>query len=137
MTEQTTTAEADTPADLELLVAETAAEGQTRTDLPDGAIVVPLYAKDGVTVVHEFGVLHPDDWPSSANEDPESGYFYSWAMKVLATDEDKAMWRALDPTNRQANRFVREWQRVAGQDPKDAAERSGSSNGTPQRLRAI
>src|SRR5688572_31429231 len=41
---------------------------QARPDLPEGAVVVPLYTKDG-NVVAEFAVLHPDDWPSSANED--------------------------------------------------------------------
>ncbi len=132
-----TAAEVEAPTDLDVLIAETAAEGQTRTDLPDGAVLVSLYDPKGDTVVHEFAILHPDDWPSSANEDPETGRFFSWAVKVLATDEDKDMWRALDPTNRQASRFIREWQRVVGQDPKGAAAPSGSSNGTAQRLRAI
>jgi hypothetical protein len=136
MTDQIT-AEADTPTDLELLVAETAAEGQAREDLPEGAIVVPLYAKDGTTVVHEFGVLHPDDWPSSANEDPDQRRVYSWALKVLATEDDKNMWKALDPTNRQASAFINSWIRAAGQDPKGEAGPSGSSNGGPQKLRAI
>jgi hypothetical protein len=136
MTEQTAI-EVEAPTDLDLLVAETAAEGQARTDLPEGAIVIPLYAKDGVTLVHEFAVLHPDDWPSSANEDPDQRRVYSWALKVLATDGDKAMWRALDPTNRQASEFINTWIRAAGQDPKGEAAPNGSSNGGPQRLRAI
>ncbi len=121
------------PDDLELLVNETVAEGQTHPDLPDGATLVPLYAKDGATLVHTFAVLHGDDWPASANEDPETARYYSWALKVLATDDDKAMWRVLDPTNRQASRFVKDWMRLVGQDPKGEAGPGGSSNGTPRR----
>ncbi len=129
----TTTNEEPGPDALELLVNETVAEGQTHPDLPDGAVRVPLYANDGTTLVHEFVVLHSDDWPASANEDPDHMRYYSWAVKVLATDDDKDMWRALDPTNRQAQRFVREWMRAIGQDPKGAAEQRGSSNGMQRR----
>ncbi len=131
------TVEQDGPATLDLLVAEVAAEGQARPDLPDGAVLVPLYDKAGETLVHEFAILHPDDWPSSANEDPNSQRIYSWALKVLATDDDIAMWKALDPTNRQANAFINAWIRLAGQDPKGAAGPNGSSNGTPPKLKAI
>jgi hypothetical protein len=138
MTEPQTVEAAD-PSDLDLLVAETAAEngGQTRPDLPDGAVVVPLHDRDGTTVVHEFVILHPDDWPSSANEDPDAQRFYSWALKVLASDDDKNMWRALDPTNRQSRAFVVAWMRAVGRDPKGDTAPNGSSNGGPQKLRAI
>ncbi len=114
------------PSDLDRIVNEVAAEKPTRTDLPDGAVVVPLHTADGNTVVHEFAVLHPDDWPSSANEDPDMQRYYSWALKVLVTDDDKDMWRAIDPTNRQSRRFVAEWMRTVGQDPKGAAAAAGS-----------
>ncbi len=133
MTDPTSAVEDTAPTDLELIVAETVAEGQARPDLPEGAIVVPLYAKDGVTLVHEFAVIHPDDWPSSANEDPDMQRYFSWALKVLATDDDKDMWRALDPTNRQSRAFVRGWMRAVGRDPKDTPASNGSSNGTPPR----
>jgi hypothetical protein len=121
------------PSDLELLVNETVAEGRTLDGLPDGAVLVSLYEKDGTTLVHEFAVLHPDDWPASANEDPDQRRIYTWALKVLATDDDKAMWRAIDPTNRQANQFINSWIRAAGVDPKDAAAANGSSGSTPRR----
>lgn len=130
MTEPQTVEADPNPTDLELLVNETVAEGQTRNDLPEGAALVPLYAKDGTTLIHEFAVLHPDDWPSSANEDPDMQRYYSWALKVLATDTDRDMWRAIDPTNRQSRAFVIAWMRAVGQDPKGEPAQSGSSNGT-------
>jgi len=133
----TDTAEQNPQGDLDLLVNEVAAEGQARPDLPDGAVLVPLYAKDGTTLVHEFAVLHPDDWPSSANEDPDQRRVYSWALKVLATEDDRDMWKALDPTNRQASAFINAWIRIAGQDPKDEDGPNGSSNSTPPKLKAI
>src|SRR5688572_35273 len=127
MTEQQTTIEEAAPTDLELIVAETVAEGQARPDLPEGAVLVPLYAMDGTTLVHTFAVLDPEDWPSSANEDPDMQRYYSWALKVLATDDDRDMWRAIDPRNRQSRRFVQEWMRAVGHDPKGAAASNGSS----------
>jgi len=102
--------------DLELLKNEVAAETQARPDLPEGAVVVPLYTKDG-NVVAEFAVLHPDDWPSSANEDVNSQRYYSWALKVMATDTDADLWRTLDPPNRAVIRFINDWQTASGNAP--------------------
>lgn len=103
--------------DLGLLQAEVASEGKPRPDLPEGAVRVPLYARDGV-LVHEFAVLHPDDWPSSANEDVNSQRYFTWARKVMATDEDRLLWEATDPRNREVVGFINAWQAASGNDPK-------------------
>lgn len=104
------------PSDLDLLRAEVANEAKPRDDLPEGAVSVPLHNRAG-EVVAVFGVLHPDDWPSSANEDPQGQRLYTWALKVLATEEDRALWRALDPPNREVARFIDDWSAASGNKP--------------------
>lgn len=98
--------------DLDLLRNEVATETVT-PDLPEGAVRVPLHDRAG-NVVAEFVVLHPDDWPSSANEDVNTQRYFSWALKVLATEEEKRLWRALDPKNREAVEFINRWQVTSG-----------------------
>lgn len=99
--------------DLELLKAEVATEIQARDDLPEGAVTVPLHDRAG-EVVAEFVVLHPDDWPSSANEDVNSQRYFSWALKVMATSADVERWRTIDPRNREVVGFINEWQARSG-----------------------
>lgn len=118
--------------ELDLLVAETAAEARTHPDLPEGAVIVPLYGRDE-EVLAELAVLHPDDWPSSANEDVNGQRYYSWGSKVMATDDDSTLWRALDPTNRQAIRFINDWTRLSGNDQGKGGGQKPSSNGMPRR----
>ncbi len=65
--------------------------------LPEGAVRIPLGT--GSVVVPDR-----DDWPSSANEDVATGFYRSWAGKVLS-QEDFAYWMSIDPTNRQVNEF--------------------------------
>lgn len=109
-------------SDHQLLLNEVANEQPTTDrpdDVPQDALKVPLHNRDG-EIVAEFWVLHPDDWPSSANEDPDYKRYFSWALKVLATEEQKDLWRALDPTNREAGQFVSDWVIATGADPKGA-----------------
>lgn len=108
------------PADLDLLKAEVAAESKPRDDLPEGAVLVPLHNRAG-EVVATFAVLHPDDWPCSAAEDVNNTVMpriFTWALKVLATEDDRNLWRAIDPSNRAASQFIEDWQRASGNDPK-------------------
>lgn len=117
--ETTTTAPANgtpTASDLELLRAEVATEGKPRDDLPEGAVLVPLHNRAG-EVVATFAVLHPDDWPSSANEDVNSQRYFTWGTKVLATPDDVDLWRAIDPKNREVVEFINSWNRASGNDP--------------------
>lgn len=104
-------------ADLDLLKAEVATEGKPRDDLPEGAVLVPLHDRSG-EVVATFAVLHPDDWPSSANEDVNSQRYFTWALKVIADDDGRDLWRAIDPRNREVVEFINSWNRVSGNDPK-------------------
>lgn len=119
MTVETTAGSVTPPpvSDLDLLQAEVAAEGKPRDDLPVGAVLVPLHDRSG-KVVATFAVLHPDDWPSSANEDVNSQRYFSWATKVMATPDAADLWRALDPRNREVVQFINTWQAASGNDPK-------------------
>lgn len=122
---------AEPASDLELIQAEVATETVKHDNLPEGAVLVPL----GDTVV---AVLHPDDWPSSANEDVNAERFLTWALKVLATDEDKALWLAMDPINRQVGQFLLDWQKAIGAPLGGVAAISRMSSwDTQRRLKAI
>jgi hypothetical protein len=84
-------------------------------DLPDGAVEVPFLDKGTVVV------LDPEDWPSSANEALLNRMFNTWATKVLATEDDVALWLNTDPTRRQVDQFFAEYNRITGlvtADPK-------------------
>ncbi len=104
---QSAQAPQETASDHQLLVNEVAQEQPTEPDLPEGAVRVDLRDPKGETVVGTFVVLGGDDWPTRVTSwmrDPEK--WYEWAMAVLATDDDRDLWRALDPTNRQTARFI-------------------------------
>ncbi len=92
------------------LVNEVAAEQSGDPDPPDGAVRVDLLDAKAETTVGTFVVLGGDDWPTRVTSwmrDPEK--WYDWAMAVLATDDDRDLWRAVDPTNRQTGRFINDF----------------------------
>lgn len=131
-----TAVETPEPTDHDLLLNELAAEGRAEPDLPEGAVIVPLHDRDD-NVVARFVVLHPDDWPSSAIEDANTQRFYSWGLKVLASEEGRLLWQAIDPKMREAIRFMNDWQVSSGNRPGKEQPLNGSSPTMPAQLRAI
>ncbi len=121
-----------------LLVNEVAATEQSANpDLPEGACVVPLHNRTG-DVIAELIVLHPDDWPSSINDavnDPRR--WTEWALTVLATDEARDLWRAVNPKNRETARFINDWNVASGNVPGKDDTSNASSPNTQRPLRAI
>lgn len=112
-------------SDHTLLVNEVAAaDAPTEPDLPEGAVRIDLRDPKGETVVGTFVVLGGDDWPTRVTSwmrDPER--WYEWAMAVLATDDDKDLWRTLDPTNRQTSRFINDFLTATGALPAPKGQR--------------
>lgn len=123
-------------SDHQLLINEVATQGSAEPGMPEGAVTVPLHNKAGETVA-EFVVLHPDDWPSSANAEVTNPMTWtSWATKVLATDEQKDLWRAIDPTNWQVGRFIDSWNSASGNASGKGQPSNASSMTTVQPWRA-
>lgn len=112
-----------TASNHQLLVNEVAMEQPGDPDLPEGAVRIDLRDPKGEAAVGTFVVLGGDDWPSRVTpymRDPER--WHEWAMAVLATDDDKDLWRALDPTNRQTSRFINDFLSATGALPAPKAQ---------------
>ncbi len=120
-----TAAQPEQASDHQLLLNEVAAEQPTKPGLlPEGAVEVDLRDRTGKTVVGTFVVLGGDDWPTRVTSwmrDPEK--WYEWAMAVLATDDDRDLWAAIDPTNRQTSAFINAYLVATGALPAPKGQR--------------
>ncbi len=112
MTDPTNTAEPVTPPADEPVPSPDldALREEVRDEQPDGGKAerdagIPPNAVKVMLRDHEFVVLHPIDWPGSANEFYIQNRFYAWAMKALAFDADKRVWDAMDPSTREGLEF--------------------------------
>jgi hypothetical protein len=94
------------------------------SNLPDGAIVVPLRGRFGAGVV---AVLAYDDWPSDANSDMRVGDYESWAEGCLAEGHYDE-WQRIGPRNRDVAEMFEHYRRLTGQD-------SGKSSGSMRSYR--
>ncbi len=74
----------------------------------DGPVAVPLGD-------HLFRVRPAWEWPWPAVTSLLNGHYHRWATAALA-DDGHHQWAHLDPTNRQARRFLHDWGLRGGDD---------------------